>query len=437
MKKYTSISIFIFMITITLSCFCMEPVLYEAPKETIEFRGRDTYTSQSINHLSNHHHTLEPQEIAAIEQAMQKKLEQQKINTTVPIELRSEPTAQNMYVMQSTIKPENFIDKNNTIIDTKQDLFTPENKSLDLTPKENQNLLLPIDKKFTPTENNTNFMQKPSGNFNQTFIDNNPNKTTGIIHQEENQTSKFLTRLLRGFINKSLFAFFNQQLLLSASTDFSELSFGEALIEGIIEIIITMQTELQTIENHDFDNFKMQIQYLAEQIKKYNSTSVYHNVDQMLLFIKYMNQFLKENNVIYFSQAMAFKLDDVLTTSSTCCDIIRNQNIILSKKSTPDKVISFFQPTIDTTNQLSDFSDYYKTMHDIYDANGNIDHIIQGWKKFQSSRLYKTPLNRQYGAFITFLLLFENSIIATAIILNKTSSLYKVTNPVSVTINIA
>ena len=100
-------------------------------------------------------------------------------------------------------------------------------------------------------------------------------------------------------------------------------------------------------------------------------------------------------------------------------------------------MISFFQPIIDTTHKLTNFADSYGTMHKIYDAHGNMDTIIQGWKKFQSNRLYKTTVNREYAAFTTFLLLFENSIIAAAIILDETSSLYKVINPVSVTINIA
>ena len=445
MKKYRCISIFIFIITITLPCLGIEPTVYKIPKKTIQSINPDTSKRYQNNRQRTidtpeiiRQHSVDTPEIIAMQDGTEQNLEQQGTKKSPTITVLPESQNKNIYRQQLITNPKLSIESNTLSFETQQETASPENEGFVIPVKENQNLFLPFNQKVIDidTENNNNPLQKTSSKFNQKSSYNKQNKSS-YNNTEDDTAPSDLARLFSGFMNKSLFLFFSQQHLMSADINFSDITIDQAFLEGIITVIFAMEEKLQTIKNSDFDNFKMQIQYLAEQIKKYNTTSVYNNVDQMLLFIKFMNQFLKENNILYFSQAMSLKVDDVVATSSTCCDIIRNQNIILSSKSTPDKVLSFFQPMIETTNQLANSSDSYKTMHRIYDANGNMDCIIQRWKKFQSTRLYKTPLNRQYGAFITFLLLFENSIIATAIILDKTSTLYKVTNKVPVVINIA
>ncbi len=249
-------------------------------------------------------------------------------------------------------------------------------------------------------------------------------------------TSSELGNHFSAFVKKSIFLLLKRKLVLTADEIYFDSMFIEALTEVMIQTMLNFNLELQNIPNKDFDNFRMQIQYLSGQINKYNNISIYKNINQMVALIEYINQFLKENNTLFFSQLMIKKLDESLKTAKSCSYLIRNQNIILASTSAPEQVLSFFQSNIDTTNTLADFSDHYRDMHAIYDTHGNMDQIMRKWKSFKLSNLNNTTINRQYAAFITFLLLFENSIIATAIILDKTSSLYQTSKPVPVVINI-
>ena len=188
--------------------------------------------------------------------------------------------------------------------------------------------------------------------------------------------------------------------------------------------------------NPSLKKFKKQLQFLSDQIKSYNDQTIYTNATNMLSLIEYIHQFVKENNIIYVSPAMHTKLDAILENTKNLYYIFNNQNIILSSDDAPEKVLEFFNPVIDTINHLSNIIPTIDLMHTIYDAHGYIDQVLQTWQDFTTSELYLTPANRQYAAFISFLLIFEYSMIAAAILLNETSLLYKVTNPIPVIINI-
>lgn len=243
------------------------------------------------------------------------------------------------------------------------------------------------------------------------------------------------------YVNKTIFSLIKKSFYLSADNKILHITFAEIVAESLKDALLEMSHISErlptTRQNDSMHNFNMQIQYLAEQIKKYNAITIYTSPDDMLLLIQFIHQFLKENNVIFISSAMFIKLNTVLATAQSCCHAIKNADMIFSSSNAPKMVLSYFRPVIDSTNNLPNIKFSRDLMHAIYDSNGYTDQILQTWQSFQRSDLYKTPANRQYGAFLTFLLIFETSMIAAAIILNETSALYKITNPVPVVIDIA
>ena len=152
--------------------------------------------------------------------------------------------------------------------------------------------------------------------------------------------------------------------------------------------------------------------------------------------MQYMHQFLKENNIIYFSPAMFSQLDTIMSTAINCGNIFKNQDLIFTKTDTPAQIANFFELAISNTNNLQKIQFTADLMHAIYDTHGYADQIIQTWTNFQKTPLNSSPVDREFAAFLTFLLLFENTMVATAIIIDQTSALYQVTNPVPVVINI-
>ena len=258
----------------------------------------------------------------------------------------------------------------------------------------------------------------------------------------EDATSKIENQMKR-----TLFIIIKKFLRQAAIGYVTEISFADIVTDYLKDIIFDLSNlphSIKMYEDTSFINLKMQIQYVARQIKNYNNKTVYTSPDDMLNLIAYINQFLKENRAIFFSSAMFTKLNEVFTTAQNCCDIIRNKNIILTSINTPQPVVLLFQPVIENTNKLSNILYSHSVMHAIYDTNGYMDDIIKTWVDFKSGDLNKMTINDhqkamnyQYAAFLTFLLLFQNSMVAAAIIIDETSLLFKASNPVPVIINIA
>ena len=242
-------------------------------------------------------------------------------------------------------------------------------------------------------------------------------------------------------INKMIFSILKKSMIVSPHTKIAQFSFADIIGKSFqrylflfLQLPIDLNTSTQT--GQALNNFRMEIQILAEQIKKYNGKKYYTNPDQMLMLIKIINQFLKEASTRAISIQMSQKLDTVYEKAAQCCSLFQGQNMIFSSKNTPIQIFSFFKKSIDSTNNLPNLEYSYNIMQTIYGDQGYMDQILETWKIYQLSDLYKNKINRQYGAFITFLLIFENSIIAGANILYQTSTLYKITNPIPVTINI-
>jgi hypothetical protein len=257
-------------------------------------------------------------------------------------------------------------------------------------------------------------------------------------HIHDKTTDEFVDKInnvFKKFIKKSLFTKLSPRMRL-----ISNASLGDVLIISIKHLLFALSNipeHFKSPKSNALNNFKMQIQYLAQQISNYNHTTIYKNPQAMLELMFFMQQFLQENNNISFSSAMLTNLDQTMIVATTCCNIFKNENMIFASSNAPALIIEYFQQAIDNTTSLQNIKFTNNLMHAIYDKNGYTNQIMQTWQKFQTCDLNQTPTNRAYAAFLTFLLLFENMIVATAIIIDQTSALYKVTNPVSVVIDIA
>ena len=244
--------------------------------------------------------------------------------------------------------------------------------------------------------------------------------------------SKFISQA-----QQNLFIVLKKNLQINSTNKFIQVTFANIIAEYLKNTLFNLSNiplSMSIPHNNSYNNFKSQLQYIANQIEKSNKTS--SSPDQMLTLIQCINQFLKESNIILFSQTMFTRLNELEATASNCCDIIRNKNLIFTSIDIPKNIMIFFKSVIDNTNKLSNIPYTQSIMHAIYDTNGYIDNIMNNWKAFKSSDLNTTAINNQYAAFLTLLLLFENSIVAAAVILDETSALYKVTNPIPVIINI-
>jgi hypothetical protein len=260
----------------------------------------------------------------------------------------------------------------------------------------------------------------------------------GLEHIQDKTTDEFV-----GKLNNTFKKFITKTVLVTVRTRIrliSYLSLSDMFVVSIKHFLFAFSNipeHFKSPKNNAFNNFRKQIQYLAQQISNYNSITIYKDPQAMLQLMLLIQQFLQENNEFPFSSPMLINLDQAISTAITCCNIFKNQNMIFSSSNTPAQIIRYFQPVIDNTNNLDNNKFTNNLMHAIYNDGGYTYQIIETWQKFTTSDLNQTPTNRHYAAFLTFLLLFENMIVATAVIIDQTSALYKVTNPVPVVIDIA
>lgn len=281
----------------------------------------------------------------------------------------------------------------------------------------------PKDKKSGEMTTNENSIKKTYQNFEQIY-DKSTDTFTNELHDIFNK-----------FIRKSVFLTLKHRMRFISYMSLSDMFVIS--VKHLLFALFNISENLTPRKNNALNNFRKQIQYLAEQIEKYNNTTIYKKPQAMIDLMLFMQQFLQENNEFPFSSPMLINLDQTISTATTCCNIFKNQNMIFASSNSPAEIIQYFQQAIDNTNNLQNIKFTRNLINKIYDDGGYTDQIMQTWQKFTASDLNQTPVNRHYAAFLTFLLLFENMIVATAVIIDQTSALYKVTNPVSVTIDIA
>ena len=206
-------------------------------------------------------------------------------------------------------------------------------------------------------------------------------------------------------------------------------SITDILVQAVHTILfhlLNLPTESQ--KQAPVESLKKEIQFLSEQIQKYNNESAYSDIDQMLEFIAYMNNFLKESHFTSLSTINIENLDAAYTTASTANNIFKNENIIFDAKLVPNEVVQIFVQTINDGEKLTTIKDATSMIHEVYDKDGSIDLIIKNWQSFMATQYTNEKNNQYYAAFMTFLLIFQDSILATTSILNETSKEFKVTD---------
>lgn len=266
----------------------------------------------------------------------------------------------------------------------------------------------------------------------------------GAVKTEANNTGRgvAVSKVNEKFtdhMNTKLFKFIKKSMTLSMKNPIAQITWAEMIGESVEQLfnkILGVHKPGKATPNDSINNFKMQLQYLAEQIYSYNDISTYTKPEEMLLLIKFINQFLEENQTISVSDIMLEKLNMISSFAAFSCDQFKNKDMIFSTTSAPREVVSYFKQPIMNINNLSKIKYSRPLMYTIYDTDGYMDQIIQTWQDFKTSELSSDVVNRQYASFLAFLLLFQNSMVAAAIVLDDTSDLYEVTNPVPVIINI-
>jgi len=176
------------------------------------------------------------------------------------------------------------------------------------------------------------------------------------------------------------------------------------------------------------ESFKKELQYLYENIQKYNGTNIYFDIEQMVIFLQSINTFLKESHLILLSPENINSIDAGYATAITTSNLFKEKNIILDFSFVPNEVKEIFAKAIDDGQILIQIKNSKIMIPKIYDKNGSINIIIDSWNTFMKSNLKKVPHNLYYAAFTTFLLIFQDSILATICLLNETSKEFKVTN---------
>ena len=177
------------------------------------------------------------------------------------------------------------------------------------------------------------------------------------------------------------------------------------------------------------ESLRKEIQYLSEQIQKYNSINIYNDVDLMIEFIESMNTYIKICQLVALTSTNIKNINTAYSTAVTTSNIFKKQNIILNQQLVPNEVIQMFTQPIDDSQNLIEIKDATSMIHTIYDKNGSMDIIFNSWQSFMASTYSSIKNDLYYGAFITFLLIFQDTVSATTSILNETSDEFQVTNP--------
>lgn len=394
---------------ITFNCYGIEFIHHEFfyPTETMHSAENQTHDNpalQTTNNSANHYIPI------------------QKLAALYEIELKNAPVRNHQAETIDATRQE-------TIAGDTQNIFLHDNTTAEEIAHSQEESGAFTHQKFDETLKN-----QP-----QMVFDSSSSKSSLNFNLSKKMTSKVKGKFI-DFLCDNILLLLKTNFSVSINTNTNQISLKQIVIESVKALIFQLSNIPEKMINQEVNNntkiFKMQLQYLSEQIQDYNEIRIYTNPEEMLLLIQCINQFLKENHIISFSEKMYENLNEVSTIASRTCNLFKNENIVFTSNDVPTKILNFFKTAINNTNKLPNANVPYDVMHAMYDTHGYIEQIIQTWQAFQKHELYTTPINSHYGAFLTFLLLFENSIVAAANILDETSSRYHITNPVPVVINI-
>ncbi|MBP6869898.1 hypothetical protein KBC04_03385 [Candidatus Babeliales bacterium] len=403
---------------------------YETDVQKDQNKNNETTRSKSLRKKNpNSRKPVEREHIVAEEQKRIEKREE-----TQQLRPRSESlSSQNIQEIFLKENEQRMLLEKANKEDSAKDLQAQPTKAQDITLVERTAFIEPSKKTETPEPQ----PQEKSIQDLFTPLTEQPSiSMQSVIEYPAEMLTKFDT-----FISKMTLSVLKKSINVNINSKLFHTSFADIIAESLKRYMFQLfqlpeNLNTETDAGNSLNNFKMEIQFLAYQIGSYNGKQFYTQPEQMLALIKIINRFLQEADAHNISQEISKKLDLIYQQAKKACNLFQNQNIIFSTKDTPEQILQFFLQPIKNTNNLTKIQFSYGLIHKIYDAHGYMDQILQAWQEFQHSNLYKNKINREYGAFIAFLLIFQNSIVAAANILDETSALYQVTNPIPITINI-
>lgn len=209
-------------------------------------------------------------------------------------------------------------------------------------------------------------------------------------------------------------------------------------VKVMIFKILKLPKSIRFNANNDNSLLKLEAQLtdLINLIEKYNQTSIYNNLDQMLMFLKYTQNFILTSNILYLPQDIHSLFDKINQVATTCYTICQSQPMVFTNNSTPATLQNYFKIAIDNTYKLNNVTYNQTLINNMYDKKGYMQTILQTWQNFKQDELYQTEKLQQYGAFLTFLLIFENSLVVLATMIDTINQFYQLGNLTPVEINI-
>jgi len=278
-------------------------------------------------------------------------------------------------------------------------------------------------------KNEINFNQKPNSSTKSTAH----NTTLDSSASERLDTT---SKIYAATINQTEFTAPEEQTNqidhqeLSSLTEGSIDTLSQLLTSSLDRVLSKVPRSRKNVKSQPaIESLKNEIQYLSEQVQKYNTISFYTDINLMVTFIKNMNDFIKQSKFVTLSTTNVKNLDIAYSAAVSTSNIFKKQNIILNQNSIPNEVLQNFTLPINDSQNLIEIKDMTSMIHAIYDTNGSMNLIFDSWQKFMASPYSSVTYDLYYGAFITFLLIFQDTVTATTSILNETSGEFQVTNP--------
>ena len=176
------------------------------------------------------------------------------------------------------------------------------------------------------------------------------------------------------------------------------------------------------------DSFNREFQYISNQIVKYGNSSIYTNIDVMLSVLQQMNIFIKESHLVTLSKIMIENMDKAYKTASITSDKLKTQNIIFDTNLVPDEVKKMFAVPLASNMALKDITNSIIMIQTVYNKNGLMEQVIKTFERSMIANNDPLEINQYYIEFLTFALIFQNTIGVVISILHDASEKNKLKN---------
>lgn len=175
-------------------------------------------------------------------------------------------------------------------------------------------------------------------------------------------------------------------------------------------------------------NLPLEIRKIAEQIRKYNSIKNYSNMHDMAQFIQTMHNFLKESKLVMVSETMIKNMAQAYATAKKMSNELTQQNRLFTIDAIPLNVRLVFDSSLTTYKNIPLIENTNLMMKAVYETNGSIEKIINTMNNSLKNSTQEEQDSSQI-LFMTFVLIFKNSIAATSMVINEANQRYKIIEP--------